>query len=317
MFEAQVKSTIGEDISVLVQLKNHSWNYLCECGDAAALSVKEVQNTKAVFISHTHIDHFVNFDSVIRHQIGTERRVVICGPAGIAKQVQAKLHAYTWNLIKKGAIIYEIREVENPNLIRIYELEPPTWELKELGTREGNVIFEEKGFQVTCTLLDHKTPTMAYKFKEDDSVKIDLSDSNFKGGKWVQELKVAFENNAEDQVITVEDKEFKASELFHLLKAQNGHSLGMIMDHAATLENHKLIVEHFHECDTVLIESFYKAEDKAFAEANHHSYSTESGKVLRAAGVMNAVPVHFSRKYTEPDIEALIAEFEAGFNGEA
>ena len=91
MFQPEVKSKIGEDISILVKVDNHPWNYLCECGDASGLRVKEVQNCNAVFISHTHIDHFVNFDAVIRHQIGVQRRIVICGPKGIAQQVQSKI----------------------------------------------------------------------------------------------------------------------------------------------------------------------------------------------------------------------------------
>jgi ribonuclease Z len=316
MFKAEVKSKIGEDISILVQLENHSWNYLCECGNAAALTVKELQNARAVFISHTHIDHFVNFDAVIRHQIGTERRVVICGPKGIAKQVKAKIDAYTWNLIKKGAITYEIREVDEPESIRVYEIEPPRWDLREIGTREGNVIFEDNDFEVTNVLLDHKTPTMAYKFKQADSTTIDLKNSEFKGGKWVNELKQAYQQGLGDQLISVADKDFEAAALFHLLTIQKGHSLGIIMDHAATPENHALIMEHFHACDLVLIESFYKAADKAFAEANFHSYSTQSGRVMRAAKVKKAVPVHFSRKYIEPDLEELLAEFDAGFGGD-
>ena len=84
MFEAEIKSKREEDISILVKLDNHPWNYLCECCNASNLTIKEIQNTNAIFISHTHIDHFVNFDTVIRHQIGIQRRVVICGPKGIA-----------------------------------------------------------------------------------------------------------------------------------------------------------------------------------------------------------------------------------------
>lgn len=61
MFNAEVKSKIEEDICILVNLDNHPWNYLCECGNASDLTVKEVQNSNAIFISHTHIDHFVNF----------------------------------------------------------------------------------------------------------------------------------------------------------------------------------------------------------------------------------------------------------------
>ncbi len=193
MFRAEVKSKIGEDISILVKLDNHPWNYLCECGDASNLTVKELQNCRAIFISHTHIDHFVNFDSVLRHQIGIKRRIIICGPKGIASQVQSRISSYTWNLIEKGAIIYEIREYVSEGRIIIYEIEPPLWELKKIRAIEGTVIYEDKSFKVSSVLLDHKVPTLAYKFKAEDTVKIDIGASGFKGGKWVKELKKAFE----------------------------------------------------------------------------------------------------------------------------
>jgi ribonuclease Z len=311
MFQSEIKSEIGEDISILIKLDNHPWNYLCECGDARALSVKEVQNSNAVFISHTHIDHFVNFDAVIRHQIGIQRRVVICGPYGIAKQVQSKILSYTWNLISAGAIIYEIREMRAENEIVIFEIEPPVWDLKEIKTVNNNVLFTEKNFEVTGVLLNHKTPAMAYKFSENNTVKINIQSSGFKGGKWVKELKTAFENQTTDLMIEIEDKAYAAKDLFHLLHVQTGDTVGVIMDHAASPENHAKIKAHFEGCRKVMIECFYKDEDKENAIANFHSYASMSGKVMKDSNVLEPVPVHFSRKYKQEDIETLVAEFNA------
>lgn len=314
MFKAEVKSKIEEDICILVKLDNHPWNYLCECGDASDLTVKEVQNSNAIFISHTHIDHFVNFDAVIRHQIGIQRRIIICGPKGIAKQVQSKIKSYTWNLIEEGSIIYEIRELLSENEINVFEVEPPLWQLKEKGVIQTNIIFEEKSFFVTAILLNHKIPTLAYKFKENDTIKIDIQASGFKGGKWVQELKDAFEKNDDTKVISIEGKDYHASELFHLLHLQEGDSVGIIMDHAANEENHAKIKEHFFKSRKVFIESFYKREDKEQAELNYHSYSSMSGRIMRQTEVREPVPVHFSRKYKEDEIKLLIEEFETALN---
>jgi ribonuclease Z len=309
MFTAVVKSKIGEDIAIMVRPDNHPWNYLCECGDAADITVKEFQNTNAIFISHTHIDHFVNFDAVIRHQLGIQRRIVICGPKGIAQQVQSKIKSYSWNLIQKGAISYEIRELISANEIAVYEVEPPTWELKKLKSESGNVLFTEKTFQVTGILLDHKIPTLAYKFEEFDTVKIDMQASGFKGGKWVKDLKTAFEQQLEDQVITIEEHEFKAKDLYHLLHIQKGDTVGVIMDHAANAANHAKIQAHFEKSRRVFIESFYKDEDQEFATVNFHSYASMSGKIMKEAKIEEPIPVHFSRKYKEDDIAQLVSEF--------
>ena len=88
-----------------------------------------------------------------------------------------------------------------------------------------------------------------------------------------------------------------------------GDTLGIIMDHAANKSNHSKIKSIFQDCNKVFIESFYKTEDKELAKLNYHSYSTESARIMKACNVNTAIPVHFSRKYNEEEIEVLLQEF--------
>ena len=309
MFTSEIKNTHNEDISILVKASNHPWNYLCECGDASNLTIKEIQNCNAIFISHTHIDHFVNFDAVIRHQIGIQRRVVICGPENIGKQVQSRIQSYSWNLINEESITYEIREMISDTEIITYELTPPLWELKKINTYNSAILFEESDFIVTGVLLNHKIPSLAYQFTEKDTVKINLTSGNFNGGAWVKELKKAFISGKNDSIITINKVEYKAEDLFYLLNIQKGDSLGIIMDHAPSVENHQKIKKHFYGCNTVLIESFYKNEDQHFAILNYHSFAKMSGTIMKESAVKHPIPVHFSRKYSEEDIKILTHEF--------
>lgn len=313
MFTSEIKSKIGEDICLLIKPDNYSYNFICECGDASELTVKECQNTEAVFISHTHIDHFVNFDTVLRHQIGIQRRVIVCGPEGITKQVQSKVQAYQWNLISDDAIVYEVREIKNDNTIVCSEIKPASWEIMTLE-RELDYLYSNEKFAVEFVQLDHKTTSVAYLFKEWDTVKIDLSRSDFKGGVWVNQLKNAFMDRQDETEITIEGKVIMAKDLYHLLEIKKGDTLGVIMDHAAHFENHAAITKLFENCNTVYIESFYKAEDKEQAQLNFHSYSTESAQVMKKCKVQNAIPVHFSRKYNEQDIEMILEEFNSEFS---
>lgn len=310
MIHATIKNRPKEDISILLQFDNHSWNYLCECGTASDLTMKECQNIKAIFISHTHIDHFVNFDTILRYQIGTQNEVVICGPENIAQHVQAKILAYTWNLIEKEAISYEVREILSANQIKRYRLQPPQWELEYLDDITTPSLFSNALFEVDFTILDHGIPSIAYLFKEKDKVNIDLSKSNFKGGAWIRELKTAFINQSVSQIFEIEGKKYLASELFPLLQKTRGYRLGVIMDHAASPENHQKIKTLFQNCDKVFIEAFYKATDKDLAMQNKHSYSSKSAEIMRLAKVKTAIPVHFSRRYEEEDLAILLKEFE-------
>ena len=309
MFNVEIKSERDEDICLLVKVDNHSYNYICECGEAKKLGVKECQNTNAIFLSHTHIDHFVNFDTVLRHQIGIQRKIIIVGPRGIINQVQSRIKSYCWNLIEEGSVSYEVREVQELGSYKTAILSPPLWEKEEVKIISSNTIFEEKNFIVEYELLDHKTTSIAYLFKGVDKTKIELT-KGLKGGKWVGELKKAFEANEAKSIINIEGVEHNAEELFHLIKLEKGRKLGVIMDHAAHKENHDKILEKYFGCEDVYIECFYKDEDKESAIKNYHSYASQSGEIMKACKVSNAVPVHFSRKYDDSEIDELILQFE-------
>ena len=69
MFITEIKSKPDEDICIVLKLENHSFNYIIDCGEAKELTVKECQNTNAIFISHTHIDHFVNFIKSLKNEL--------------------------------------------------------------------------------------------------------------------------------------------------------------------------------------------------------------------------------------------------------
>ncbi|WP_299437742.1 peptidase [uncultured Aquimarina sp.] len=309
MFTAEIKSAPDEDICILIKVDNHPFNYIVDCGEAKSLSVKECMNTNAIFISHTHIDHFVNFDTILRHQIGVQRRVVITGPKGIIDQVQNRILSYCWNLIDKDAITYEVREILQDGEYKSTILRPPIWEKEDENLVSKTTIFEEKQFVVEYEILDHKTDTIAYLFNAHDKTKIQL-DNDQKGGKWVRELKEAYEAIEGEKIIEIEGKVYKSKELFHLIHVEKGKKLGVVLDHAASEQNHSKIKRKFTGCDEVYIECFYKDEDKEFAEKNYHSYASKSGEIMKACKIENAIPVHFSRKYEEQDILVLVEQFD-------
>lgn len=313
MIQAEIKSLLREDISILIKIPNSGKHYLCDCGEAGLLTVKEIQSVSALFISHTHIDHFSNFDGIFRHQIGSGEKIVICGPKNIHKQVEARLKSYTWNLIDEKAIEYEIREIVSEAEIKVYKIRPPHWNPEFVTTQ--NILFEDENVSIDFAVLDHKTDSVAYLFKEKDSVTFNENASGFKKGKWISELKTAFETQDSEKEIEIEETVYKASELFHFLTRNEGYRLGIIMDHAVAEINSEKIKKVFRKADLVYIETFYKDEDQEFADINYHSFASASGKIMKDCEVKEAVPVHFSRRYTESDRMEIETAFYKAFQG--
>ncbi|PIF44367.1 ribonuclease Z [Chryseobacterium sp. 52] len=313
MIQAEIKSLLREDISIVIKIANSGKHYLCDCGEASQLTVKEIQSVSAIFISHTHIDHFSNFDGIFRHQIGSGEKVVICGPKNIHHQIEARLKSYTWNLIDENAIEYEIREIVSPEEIKVYTIRPPHWNLEWVKTQ--NFLFEDEHVKVNFAILDHKTDSIAYLFSEKDSITFNGEASGFRKGKWISELKTAFENNDEDKEIEIEGTTYKSSDLFHLLTNNPGYRLGVIMDHAVDEQNYEKIKTVFKDADMVYIETFYKDTDQEFAKKNYHSFASASGNMMKICEVKEAVPIHFSRRYTESDVIEIETAFYKAFRG--
>lgn len=310
MIKAEVKSRRNEDISIMLTPDNHKWSYLCDCGEASGLSVTDCNSLNAIFISHTHIDHFINFDTIFRHQIGCGRKVVVVGPKDITKQVQARLKGYTWNLIHPHAITYEVREITDVNTITTSLLKPPHWNIQQTSKENSDIVFQNDVLTVTYTALDHKIPSMAYLFTEPR--KINIGEFPFRPGKWIEDLKLAYKNNNAKALIDIHGEQKEAQELFQYLQVAEGMRVGVVMDHAASEENHIKMEKLFHQADELYIECFYREADHAYAAKNFHGTAKRSGAVARRAQVKKVIPVHFSRRYigqTHELIEECLEEF--------
>ncbi len=317
MFHATLKSRLQEDVCLQLNVENHSLSYLCDCGFASDLSVKDARDTAALFISHTHIDHFIHFDHVMRHQLGIGRQVVLCGPAGLALNVQHKLLGYHWNLIQddETAVRYEVRELHPDGRVECYLLSPPTWQLQRLPDLQGPEIYRNEVFAVTAVILDHGVDCIAYRFACYPKLKILIENCPYKSGKWMQALKEAYAQNDPDRMIGVEaDALLPAKDLFQYLEEEQGFKVAYVMDHAATEPNFERIKALCRDADEVYIEAYYSVDDHEMAQRNHHSMAGTSGRILREAGVKKAVPIHFSRRYQDAEGQAkLLAEFDAAF----
>lgn len=297
MIQAENKSHISEDICFLASPDNHPWSYLFDCGKARWLGAGDCKSLRAVFITHTHIDHFCNFDTLLRHQVGLRRTVTVVGPKGIASNVQGKGRSYTWNLIRRHRPVYEVREIEGMRM-KVYELGPPDWDLRavaEMNIEEG-VVFREKNISVRCAALDHKIDSLAYVMEEDSS--INIGEFPYRPGPWIKDLKDAHTQGDGERPITIDSQTtLKASELFNYLYEKKGWKLGYAMDHKASSHNHGILREFFRAADEVIIEGFFRDSDRDYALRHHHSTAAESAKVAREAGAKKLTLVHHSRRY--------------------
>lgn len=320
MITTTIKSRPNEDICLQLNFENHAFNYLCDCGMASDLTVKDCRDTAAIFVSHTHIDHFINFDGIMRHQLAIGRPVVIVGPRGIAKNVQAKLLSFSWDLLAYDdkAVSYEVRELSDDGHLDTYLLQTPLWQLQHLSREPAPAyVYENEAFRVSTCLLFHGIFTVAYLFEELPKVKLDIKSLPYKAGPWLQTLKAAFAQNLPDtELFPLPDTPILAGQLFQFLTWQRGFRTAYVIDHAATQANFDKILALIDHADELYIESYYGLDEIEMARKNNHSLASFSGQLARLAHVKKPIPIHFSRRYhDEADRQILLCQFYDAFTG--
>ena len=87
------------DPTLYVRLAHRQESILFDCGSLANLPPREISKIRHLFISHTHVDHFIDFDRLVRFFLYTDQHLNVFGPQGLARQVGNRLASYTWNLV--------------------------------------------------------------------------------------------------------------------------------------------------------------------------------------------------------------------------
>lgn len=98
--------------AVHVQFPQTGCKVLFDLGLLEHLTYGELLEISHAFVSHTHFDHFVGFDALLRATFPLERPLEISGPAGITQNVLGKLNGYCWNLVRPRPVNVLVREID-------------------------------------------------------------------------------------------------------------------------------------------------------------------------------------------------------------
>src|SRR5947207_10181909 len=95
------------DPALLVSLRWQGRALLVDLGRIDRTPAATLLPIEAVFVSHTHMDHFMGFDQLLRLFLARDATLRLYGPAGLADCVAGKLAGYTWNLTDEKAFTLE------------------------------------------------------------------------------------------------------------------------------------------------------------------------------------------------------------------
>ena len=301
---------------------------LFDLGDISELSPRSLIKISHVFVTHTHMDHFIGFDHLIRLLLGRDQTLSLYGPPGIIESVQGRLSGYNWNLVEnyRYPFLLKVLEIDEDHLKEILlvcrKKFTPQYPPKKLAIPEDCLIHRDEQFIIKAIALDHKIPSMAYFLKERFHLSVNkekLKELGFAAGPWLTNLKDSvYTNKSYNYTIKVPVKgniiEHESGYLKkEILKTTPGQKIGYIVDCDYTPENQKKIIAFMNGVDVLYIESSFLDKDKERARETAHLTAKEAGELARAAGVKKLQVFHFSPKYSGNE-QLLIEEAQNAFN---
>lgn len=282
-----------------------------------------------VFVSHTHMDHFIGFDHLLRLFLARDRELHLFGPPGIVDNVRGKLAGFTWNLVDSYPFVLTVHEVTESEIRRVRLPARSAFEPEALTScKFDGTLHETTDFRVTAALLDHRIPCLGFALTEKNRLNVkadELAQMGVPAGRWLNELKSAVrEGLPGDTPIRVEWKEgterrtasFSVEELRErLLVETRGQKIAYVVDTLFNRYNLQRVVALVAGADTFFCESLFLDADRHEATKRYHLTARQAGTLARAAGVSRLETFHFSPRY-ERNPEPLRAEAQAVFRGE-
>ena len=318
------------DPAVFAPFSFHRQAYLFDIGNIHPLSPRNLLKISHVFVSHTHMDHFIGFDHLLRVVLGREKTLHFFGPEGFIANVEGKLAGYTWNLVNNytNSLVLHVTEVGGMYLTEKSLACHRRFQAMAEDVRyclDSPVILHQDGaHKVSAVILDHGLPCLGFSLEEKYRINIRKDGLNRLGlaaGPWLHPFKQAvYEGRDPETEIEVPSlkaksgvQSFRFGDLADQLTIKSsGQKMGYIADVAYTRANVERIRRLAGGCDHLFIEAAFLDADREHALEKKHLTARQAGRI---AGLVNAgrfTLFHFSPRY-EASEAAFYREAREGY----
>lgn len=304
------------DPVLFIEFKFAQRAVLFDLGDLHLLPPRKLLKISQVCVSHTHMDHFIGFDHLLRVSLGRDKKIHFYGPPGFIRQMESKLNAYSWNLVENYQKALEIIAVEVQS-DHLREVRFPVGRAFRRGENEvlrpfNGCLHREEAFEISAAFLDHKIPCLSFSLEERRHINIlktGLEELGLPKGLWLKGLKEAIWSGEGDETpirvwsknsAAFKERAFPLGFLKkHLVKITPGQKIGFVVDTILNPETEKKIVSLVWKADLLFIEAAFLDEDQGRARDTYHLTARQAGILAGLAGVKKMIPIHFSPKYAQ------------------
>jgi ribonuclease Z len=319
-FHPRLTNPPFEDPGLFVPFVFEKRAILFDLGYTRVLSSRDLLKTDHVFVSHTHVDHFVGFDHMLRIFLGREKQVCLYGPEGFLKNVEGRLAGYSWNLVE---------HYENNLTLRVTEVLPGRMQTREYRCHDrfipsgppeeadcDGVLLREPALEISAQILDHGIPCLGFALHERfhvNVIKERLKEMGIGVGPWLKGFKQALFDRADlTTVIQASSAQepsrkmsFALGELAdRITLITPGQKIAYVTDASYTPDNAEKIVSLALNADHLYIEAGFLETEREMARIKRHLTAHQAGTLAGLAKVKQFSIFHFSPRYM--GMEALL-----------
>lgn len=318
-FSCHLVNDVFGDPGLYVEVRWSSHALLFDLGENHALGPTRLLRAMDVFVSHTHMDHFIGFDTLLRIALGRGKTLRLYGPPGLIGNVTGKLRGYTWNLVDGYPLTIEVREFHEQETRTAHYLategfrprDPVVAPAAPRSAHASFLVLDDTMFTVHAVALNHRIPSFAYALQERFHVNINrekLHDAGLPVGSWLKDVKqYLWEGRPDDYRFTAElffehrreKREFTLGDVKNrFVTITRGQKVAYVVDVRYDPENEAKIVALARGADQFFCESPYLDQDAAKAQDRYHLTARQAGLMAKQADVRELVVFHFSPRYT-------------------
>ncbi|MBF0441820.1 MAG: hypothetical protein HQK54_07955 [Oligoflexales bacterium] len=281
-YEYKLINGLSGDPAVYFFLPTYGRSMLFDLGVLDRISNKELLKVRDVYISHTHIDHFIGFDRFLRVNIPHGRLIAFTGPRGFIKNLESRMKSYTWNLLEPSQIKFLAREVHGDGRVLTAMItndnffdpifDPEIAQPPAGGSVCADIILED--ISVQPVVLDHRTDSLGYHLKSPKRYQVNvdaISENGWKPGPWIKSLQKAKCSNNIDKMIEIDDERWSVKELSDkILTELAPFSLSYLTDFVFSRSNIEKIRKLMFGSELLFCESSFRDSDRLRAFEKKH-----------------------------------------------
>ncbi len=334
-FSSHLVNDVFGDPGLFVEVRWSKRALLFDLGHNDALGPTRLLRAADIFISHTHMDHFIGFDALLRVALGRGKTLRLYGPPGLIHNVQGKLQGYTWNLVDGYPLAIAVKEFQSHSIQSATFHATDGFRLRETpaisitGLEKGGCfcVLEDPMFSVRAVPLNHRIPSFGYALQEQFHVNINkerLHEAGLPVGYWLKEVKQYLWQGKPDDFhfrATLyhehhkEERDFTLGEIREqFVRISRGQKIAYVVDARYDEENEARIVDLARDADIFYCEAPFLDQDAEKARSRYHLTARQAGLLARKAGVRALVVFHFSPRYTGLGHQ-IAEEAQAAFRG--